>query len=63
MKHQINKGMLKSEVADLAGVPLYTLRRWLQDSEQELLQFGYQRRNKYLCPRVIKYLNDKYVIL
>lgn len=55
--------MLKSEVAKLAGVSHATFRRWLKDSEQELLQFGYQRCDKYLCPRVIQYLNEKYVIL
>ena len=56
------KPMLKSELADLAGVPLSTLRVWLKDNERNLQKFNYKRNQKLLCVGIILYLNEKYVL-
>ncbi len=56
------KAMLKSELADAAGVSLSTMRTWLNDNETQLMSFGYKKNSKYLTPGVVRYLVDKYVI-
>ena len=56
------KAMYKYELAQLAGVSLKTLSKWLKESETELLKLGYKRTDHILTPKAVKFIKDKYVI-
>lgn len=57
------KSMYKYELADAAGVSMFTFRRWLQTCEQELTRFGCKKTQKLLPPIVVKFLCEKYGIM
>ena len=56
------KAMLKSELAQAAGVSLPTFRRWLLSDQEELRQMGVSPATKILPPVAVRYLCEKYCI-
>ena len=56
------KSMLKSELANAAGVSSQTFRRWLKTDEQYLNAQGIKPTTKMLPPQVVSYLIEKYCI-
>ena len=48
--------MLKSELAQAAGVSLPTFRRWLLSDQEELRQMGVSPATKILPPVAVRYL-------
>ena len=56
------KAMLKSELADAAGVSLSTFTSWLRSDQEFLRSLNIGKRAKYLPPRVVRYLCEKYDI-
>lgn len=56
------KSMLKSELANAAGVSPQTFRRWLKNDEQYLKAQGIRPTTKLLPPQVVSYLIEKYCI-
>lgn len=56
------KAMLKSELAERAGVTRQTFRNWLQNDRKELAAMGVSRMTKVLPPQAVKYLSEKYDI-
>ncbi len=56
------KAMLKSELADAAGVSRKTFRRWLETDAEFLRGHGVKPKAKMLPPNVVKYLIEKYCI-
>jgi len=56
------KSMLKSELADAAGVSLSTFSSWLRNDQDILRSVNLSPRAKYLPPCVVKKLCEKYDI-
>lgn len=56
------KAMLKSELADAAGVSRKTFHRWLETDAEFLREQGVKPKAKMLPPNVVKYLIEKYCI-
>jgi len=56
------KSMLKSELADAAGVSLSTFSSWLRNDQEIMRAFNISKRAKFLPPCIVKYLCEKYVI-
>ena len=56
------KAMLKSELADAAGVSLSTFTSWLRSDQDFFRSLNIPKRAKYLPPRVVRYLCEKYDI-
>lgn len=56
------KAMLKSELADAAGVSLSTFTSWLRNDQEFLRNLNISKRAKYLPPCAVRYLCDKYDI-
>ena len=56
------KAMLKSELADAAGVSLSTFTSWLRNDQEFLDSLHIGKRAKYLPPCVVRYLCEKYDI-
>ena len=56
------KSMLKSELADAAGVSLSTFSSWLRTDTEALRQMGVSERTKLLPPVAVSYLCEKYCI-
>ena len=56
------KSMLKSELADAAGVSLSTFSSWLRNDQDIMRTFNISKRAKYLPPCIVKYLCEKYVL-
>lgn len=55
--------MLKSEYAKLAGIPVSTLRNYMNKHFlTELMALDYSPRQKYLTPRQISFLNIRLVV-
>lgn len=54
--------MLKSELAERAGVSLSTLGRWLKRHTEELEQMGVTPRSKVLPPIAVRYVCERYGI-
>ena len=50
------KSMLKSELADAAGVSLSTFSSWLRNDQDIMRTFNISKRAKYLPPCIVKYL-------
>ena len=50
------KSMLKSELADAAGVSLKVLNRWLEPHRQQLAAFGVGKYDKMLPPSAVRYI-------
>ena len=50
------KSMLKSELADAAGVSLKVLNRWLEPHRQQLAAFGVGKYDKMLPPSAVHYI-------
>lgn len=68
LKHQCEqsgmkvKSMLKSELAEMAGVSLSTFGRWLKTETSTLERLGVYRRTKLVPPIAVRYICDKYGI-
>lgn len=56
------KSMLKSELADAAGVSLSTFSSWLRNDQDIMRSVNLSKRAKYLPPCVVKKLCEKYDI-
>ena len=57
-------GMLKNEYARLIGIPVSTLRNYMNNLYfTELVILGYYTTQKYLTPKQINFLNSKLVIV
>ena len=56
------KAKSKSELAELAGVSLDTLRSWMEPYQQELEAMGLKPNARILPPNVVKFLADKFCI-
>ena len=56
------KAMLKSELADAAGVSTTTFRKWLLSDHEELRLRGVMANAKLLTPAAVKYVCEKYCI-
>ena len=56
------KSMYKYELADAAGVSMFTFRRWLEACEEDVIRLGYKKTQKFLTPIVVKFLCEKYGI-
>ncbi len=58
------KAMLKSEIADAAGVSLRTLNRWLHHPYmmEQLKAIGESDNRKKLSPKAVKLICDHYAI-
>ncbi len=56
------KAKSKQQLADLAGVSINTLNRWLAHYQQELLALGMQRNARLLPPKVVLYIAEKFCI-
>jgi len=56
------KSMLRSELAEKAGVSKKTFHRWLEREMIFIVPLGYVNKDKYLPPSVVKFLCEKYVI-
>lgn len=41
------KSMYKYELADAAGVSMFTFRRWLEACEEDLIRLGYKKRKSF----------------
>ena len=54
--------MLKSELADAAGVSLSTFTSWLRGDQDFLRSKNINPRAKYLPPCAVRYLCEKYDI-
>lgn len=56
-------GMLKNEYAKIVGIPVSTLRNYMNRLFfEELTALNYTQRQKYLTPIQISYLNKKLVV-
>ena len=53
------KSMLKSELADRAGVSLSTFGRWLKRHTEELERMGGTPRTKVLPPEAARYDSER----
>ena len=56
------KSMLKSELADRAGVSLSTFGRWFNRHTEELEWMGVTPRTKVLPPVAVRYVCERYGI-
>ena len=56
------KAMLKSELADAAGVSLFTFTSWLRNDQDFLRKLNISKHAKYLPPCAVRYLCEKYDI-
>ena len=56
------KAKSKQQLADLAGVSINTLNRWLAPYQQELLALGMQRNARLPPPKVVLYIAEKFCI-
>jgi len=56
------KSMLKSELADAAGVSISTFSSWLRNDQDIMRSVNLSKRAKYLPPYVVKRLCEKYDI-
>ncbi|MGM9708786.1 MAG: hypothetical protein ACI3ZB_04125 [Prevotella sp.] len=56
------KSMSKSELAEMAGVSMKTLQRWLSRHSDELAVLGVRPRDKLLPPVAVKYIAEQYGI-
>ena len=56
------KAMLKSELADYAGVSVNTLMKWCKPFQSDLEAMGFRPHDKLLPPVIVKFLVDKFCI-
>ena len=58
------RAMSKSEIAERAGVSIWTLRRWLNEPRmrQQLAPFQLKPKQQLLPPGAVKIICDHYVI-
>ncbi|MDR2824793.1 MAG: hypothetical protein LBB41_06315 [Prevotellaceae bacterium] len=62
-ENQNYKAMLRTELAQKAGVSLRTFSRWIEREMPSIKDLGYQERDKFLPPSIVKFLCEKYVII
>ena len=58
----IMKSMLKSELAERAGVSASTFKRWLNQHQDELERLGVSHRAKLIPPVAIRFICEAYGI-
>ncbi len=56
------KTMLKSELAERAGVSVSTFKRWLAMHRAELQTLGVAPKSKLVNPLAVRWICDKYGI-
>ena len=56
------KSMLKSELAERAGVSVTTLMNWCKPYHQELVKLGLRPNAKVLPPRIVAFIAEKFCI-
>jgi hypothetical protein len=56
------KAMLRSELAEKAGVSPRTFRRWLVRELPHIALLDYNEDDKILPPQIVKYFCEKYII-
>ena len=56
------KSMLKSELAERAGISVTTLMNWCKPYHQELVQLGLRPNAKVLPPKIIAFIAQKFCI-
>lgn len=61
MKMQM-KRYYKSEIAQMAGVSLRTLQRWMVAHREELVKRGFGVHDKFVSPRALKYIVEEYCV-
>ena len=54
--------MMKSELAERAGVSLNTLNRWCKPFRRELESMGVTRKQRLLPPVAVKFIAEKLCI-
>ena len=54
--------MLKSELAERAGVSVTTLMNWCKPYHQELVKLGLRPNAKVLPPRIVAFIAQKFCI-
>jgi len=52
----------KNEVAQLAGVSVRTLERWMARNRQKLLSLGYRQMDKFVHPKALEWMCQEYCI-
>ena len=56
------RAMMKSELAERAGVSLNTLNRWCKPFRRELESMGVTRKQRLLPPVAVKFIAEKLCI-
>ena len=61
-KNKLMKCYYKSEIAQMAGVSIRTLQRWMAAHRDELLKRGFSVRGKFVTPLAMQYIAQQYCI-
>ena len=56
------KPLYTYEVAELAGVSVRTLQRWIKHNKQRLAALGYRSTDKFINPRALRLIAAEYCI-
>ena len=57
------KAMSKKEFANMVGISVRTLNRWLKRADGELSSIGYDKRCHVMSPKIVEFLCEKFVNL
>ncbi len=63
MKNIEYKAMTKSEFANMVGISIRTLNRWIKRIEPECISIGYEKNAHVLTPKIVEFLCCKFVVL
>ena len=55
--------MSKKEFANMVGISVRTLNRWLKRADGELSSIGYDKRCHVMNPKIVEFLCEKFVVL
>ena len=56
------KSKSKSELADMAGVSVRTLRRWMLQHDEQMARLGVSKTSKVIPPHAVRYICKEYGI-
>ncbi|MCQ2210323.1 MAG: DUF4248 domain-containing protein [Paludibacteraceae bacterium] len=57
------KSMSKKEFANMVGISVRTLNRWIKRIEKDLYGIGYDKNSHILSPKIVEFLCMKFVVL
>ena len=57
------KSMTKQEFANMVGISVRTLNRWIKRIESDLYSIGYEKNAHILSPKIVEFLCLKFVVL